>query len=137
MNTKEIAEKMVREQDFQDARLPEAGLYGVLETGETFLIGNGFDVYHLLSQEIDSPLQIAGLAVTTSGWAAPLNENGKVDGQPSQHPERKRVLLVALVTAEEILSAMRFADDEEIITDTGGAGSLADALREAFDRISA
>ena len=129
---------MVREQDFQDARLPEAGLYGVLETGETFLIGNGFDVYHLLSQKIDSPLQIAGLAVTTSGWAAPLNENKEVDGgQPSQHPDRKRVLLVALVTAEEILSAMRFADDEEIITDTGGVGFLADALREAFDRISA
>lgn len=137
MDTKEIVEKMVRELPFQEARLPEVGLYGVLETGDTFQIGSDFDVYHLLSQQVEkSSLKLAGLAVTTSGWAAPLNADGEVEGAPSEHPERRRVLLVALVTAEEIMSAVRFADTEEINLDSNGTGALADALREAFERIA-
>ena len=137
METKEIAERMVRELPHEEARLPEAGLYGVLVTGETFLIGSDPDVYGLLRKVEKSPLNIIGLAVTTSGWAAPLNEHGKVDGMPSKHPDRKRILLVAVVTAQEVMSAMRFANEEEVITDNGGMGALADALRESFKRITA
>lgn len=138
MDTKQITEKIVREQDFSEARLPEAGLYGVLETGDTFKIGSGLDVYHLLSQHIfESPLKIKGLAVSTSGWAAPLANDGSVEGAPSEHAQRRRVLLVALVTAQEIMSALLFVDEDEITFDTEGHGALAEALREAFERAMA
>lgn len=136
MNIAEVAERMVRELPLSDEGLSEAGLYGVLETGETFQIGSSPDVYDLLDIEVKSPLNIVGLAVTTSGWAAPLNADGEVEGAPSQHPERKRVLLVAVVTADELMSSMRFADSEEVITDGNGTGALADALRDALARIS-
>lgn len=137
MNTAEVAERMVRELPFSDEGLSEAGLYGVLETGETFQISSSVDVYDLLDIEVKSPLNIVGLAVTTSGWASPLNANGEVDCPPSQHPERKRVLLVAVCTADEMMSSMRFADSEEVVTDGNGTGALADALREALERVTA
>lgn len=135
VDTKEIAERMVRELPIHEERLSEAGLYGVLATGETFHMASAPDIYDLLDDVEPSVLKIVGLAVTTSGWAAPLNENGEVDCPPSQHEGRRRVLLVAVVTAEEIMSAMRFADEDEIISDTNGTGALADALRDAFEKI--
>lgn len=136
MDTKEIAERMVRELDPAEGQ-SKAGLFGVLVTGETFEIGQADDVYDLLDNVEPTPLKIVGLAVTTSGWASPLNANGEVDCPPSQHPQRRRVCLVALITADEMLSAMRFADDDEITTDANGQGSLADALRDAFARLTA
>lgn len=137
MDTKEIAERMVRELPVLDAGMSEAGLYGVLATGETFHMGSSPDIYDLLDEVEPSVLKIVGLAVTTSGWAAPLNADGEVDCPPSQHDGRRRVLLVAIVTAEEIMSAMRFADEDEVICDTNGTGALADALRDALDRVTA
>lgn len=137
MDTKEIAERMVRELPVLDAGLSEAGLYGVLATGETFHMGSAPDIYDLLDSVEPSVLKVVGLAVSTSGWAAPLNADGEVDCPPSQHEGRRRVLLVALVTADEIMSAMRFADGDEVITDTEGVGTLADALRDALDRVTA
>ncbi len=135
VNTQEIAERMVRE--LSPTGEPQAGLFGVLVTGETFEIGHSDDVYDLLDNVEPTPLKVVGLAVTTSGWASPLNEHGEVDCPPSQHPQRKRVVLVAVVTADEMMSAMRFADEDEVVTDTNGQGSLADALRDALARITA
>lgn len=137
MDTKEITERMVRELPVTDEGLSQAGLYGVLATGETFHMASAYDLYDLLDEVEPSPLRIVGLAVTTSGWAAPLNADGEVEGTPSSHPARRRVLLVALVTAEELISSMRFADDEQVVTDDGGEGALADALREALARATA
>lgn len=136
MDTKEIAERMVRELDPTEGQ-SQAGLFGVLVTGETFQIGQADDVYDLLDNVEPTSLKIVGLAITTSGWAAPLNADGEVEGVPSQHPLRRRVCLVALATADEMLSAMRFAGDDEITTDTNGQGMLADALRDAFARLTA
>jgi hypothetical protein len=136
VDTKEIAERMVRE--LNPTGQSKAELYGVLSTGETFEMGQSDDVYDLLDSIVEpNQLKIVGLAVTTSGWAAPLSEDGEVEGMPSRHPERRRVVLAALVTANEIMSAMRFADEDEIITDTHGSGSLAVALRSALTRVTA
>lgn len=134
VNAAEVAERLVRE--LPNEGLSEAGLYGVIETGETFQISSDPDVYKLLEQNVTSPLKIVGLAITTSGWAAPLNADGEMDCPPSQHPERKHVLLVAVVTADELMSSMRFADSEELLTEENGSGSLADALCNAFERIA-
>lgn len=127
---------MVRELPISDEGLSEAGLYGILPDGETVHIGSAPDVYDLLEDVEPSMLKIVGLALTTSGWAAPLNADGEVEGAPSQHPARRRVLLVAVVTADELMSSMRFADSEEIVTDGNGQGALADALRETLARLA-
>lgn len=135
MDTKEIAERMVRE--LSPSGESHAGLFGVLSTGETVAIGQARDVYELLDNLDKTELNLVGIAVTTTGWAAPLNADGGVDGKPSEHAQRRRVMLVALATADEIMSAIRFADDEEVVCETNGAGSLADALRGAFERVVA
>ena len=136
LDASEVAERMVRELPVLDEGLSEASLFGVLATGETFHISSSPDLYELLKAEVETPLNIVGLAVSTGGWSAPLDADGEADCPPSEHPERKRVLLVAVVTAEEIMSAMRFADEDEIITDGNGTGAFADALREALGRIA-
>ena len=89
------------------------------------------DVYELL----EAPSSALGrmfdaVAVVTTGWAAPLGENGEVEGAPSQHAKRRRVRLTVVVSDQGVASVVRFADEpDEIITDAGAAtGSLADAI---------
>jgi hypothetical protein len=76
-----------------------------------------------------------GMAVVSTGWAAPLNTDGEVEGAPSAHPERRRVRLTAIATKNGQASLIEFADDEgEYVIDEGQAtGSLADALASAWD----
>lgn len=125
----EIVTKVTDEYGF---RLPSAQLYGVTDSGDTVFLAQHPDVYDLLVPEsvMDAHGSFTKLAVATSGWAAPLNENGEVRGAPSQHPERRRVCLVTVVSKERLASALRFEDDPEgIVTDEDEAtGSLADAL---------
>ena len=136
MDTKEITERMAR--GLNPSGESKAGLFGVLATGETVEIGYADDVYELLGEVDKTSLNLVGIAITTTGWAAPLNpETGEVEGRPSEHAQRRRVMLVALATADEIMSAVRFADDDEITHDTNGTGALAFALREAFERVVA
>jgi hypothetical protein len=91
------------------------------------------DVYEML--ESDNASEVAQqshyLAVVTTGWAAPLNNEGEVEGKPSEHLERRRVRLTAIASREGMASVIRFQDDdEEIVVDEGSAtGSLADAIQ--------
>lgn len=84
-----------------------------------------------------NPLAI-GMAVVSTGWAAPLGADGEPDGMPSQHAERRRVRLTAISTNNGQASLIEFADDEgEYIIDEGQAtGSLAEALAEAWSMYS-
>jgi len=110
----------------------DAVLYGVTEDGSYLELGRAPDMYDLLDREYPYN-DIVGLAVHTTGWAAPLNKDGGVDGQPSKHPERKRVALVTVMTAEGMCSALSFADNpDELITDDKGEGQLSDALKECL-----
>jgi hypothetical protein len=135
VDTKEITERMAR--GLNPSGESKAGLFGVLATGETVEIGYADDVYELLEEVDKTSLNLVGIAITTTGWAAPLNADGEVEGRPSEHAQRRRVMLVALATADEIMSAIRFADDDEVTHDTNGTGALACALREAFERVVA
>jgi hypothetical protein len=69
-------------------------------------------------------------AIVTTGWAAPLNADGSVDGPPSQHEQRRRVRLVVVVADNGVASVLRFEDEpDEVVTDPGSAtGSLAEAI---------
>ncbi len=89
------------------------------------------DVYELLETSSSSlGRMFDAAAVVTTGWAAPLGENGEVEGAPSQHAKRRRVRLTVVVSNQGVASVIRFADQpDDIITDPGLAtGSLADAI---------
>ena len=124
-----VAEKIIKGTGHE---MSNAVLYGVAEDGSYFELDRAPDVYDLLDR--DYPYHdIVGLAIHTTGWAAPLNEHGEADGPPSKHPERKRVALVTVKTVEGFGSALSFADKpDEIITDEKGDGKLADALQECL-----
>jgi len=131
--TEELLHKVLTATTNDAFELGGARVYGV-ENGETFLIDTHPDIYDLLADEecrADAKAY-SHVAVVTSGWAAPLNAQGEVEGAPSQHPSRRRVRLVITANAEGVASVMRFSDTpDEVITDPGQAtGSLADAIRE-------
>jgi hypothetical protein len=128
-----VAENIIKNTGHEMAN---AVLYGVTEDGSNFELGRAPDVYDLLDGEYPSA-GVVGIAVHTTGWAAPLNSDGEVEGAPSKHPERRRVALVTVMTAEGMGSALSFADDpDEIITDSSGTGQLSDALKECLLRLS-
>ena len=112
--------------------MTNAILYGVTEDGSYLELDRAPDIYDLLDR--DYPYHdIVGLAVHTTGWAAPLNADGEVDGRPSKHPERRRVALVTVMTAEGLGSALSFTDEPgKIITDEKGGEQLSDALQECL-----
>lgn len=121
-----------RNNDFVD--VPLAIAYAHASNGRITAIGAHEDVYDLL-QSLVIPKDSVGLSLVTTGWAAPLNEEGEVDGQPSKHPQKRRVRLIASITREDRGSIIEFADTLEKLADPGDAsGSLADALERAWDQ---
>ena len=124
-----VAEKIIKNTGHE---MHNAILCGVSEDGSYLELDSAPDIYDLLGREYPYT-GLVGLAVHTTGWAAPLNADGEVDGQPSKHPERRRVALVTVKTDEGLGSALSFADDpDEIITDDQGEGQLSDALEECL-----
>jgi hypothetical protein len=129
LNPISIAEEMIKGTEHW---MTNAILYGVNEDGSYLELDSAPDIYDLLGREYPYT-GLVGLAVHTTGWAAPLNEHGESDGQPSKHPERRRVALVTVKTAEGLGSALSFADNpDEIVTDDQGEGDLSDALQECL-----
>lgn len=128
-----VAENIIKNTGHE---MSNAVLYGVTEDGSNFELGRAPDVYDLLDGEYPST-GVVGLAIHTTGWAAPLNSDGEVEGAPSKHPERRRVALVTVMTAEGMGSALSFADSpDELITDSSGTGQLSDALKKCLLRLS-
>ena len=100
----------------------------------------GSDPYVLLSRLTSAHVQeeVRAIGVSSYGWAAPHDGAASCDVGPSEHPERRRVHLVCLITpACEMASTFRFLDTGEVISDELGSatGSLAQALREAARRV--
>ena len=115
--------------------IPKPLLYGVTDAGEFQLLSSEVaDIYDAIEQ-VTIPTFMVAFGVVTTGWAAPLNNNGEVEGAPSKHPERRRVKLVSVINDNGAGSAMAFQDEpEDVITDEGSAtGSLANAITEAWE----
>ena len=113
----------------------KANFYAVKKDGTYRLVHTENDIYDGLDNLPSIVTLLAGdmaIAIETTGWASPIDHDADEDDQvaPSQHPQRKRVRLMSMVTRTyEVASAMGFADDKEVITDGGDArGTLADAL---------
>ena len=95
------------------------------------LIAQHPDVYELLDAPSSSLARMFdAAAIVTTGWAAPLSQDGSVDGPPSRHAMRRRVRLTVAVADNGVASVLRFGDDpDEVVTDPGAAtGSLAEAI---------
>jgi hypothetical protein len=71
----------------------------------------------------------SAFVVVTTGWGAPLGADGKVEGRPSEHAERRR-LRVACCYAEDgtRISRLDFGDNAETVETEDGSGQLAEAL---------
>ena len=137
-----ITEKIVELYD-DEFQLPKATLFGFDyihgELPWCKIIAEDADIYEMLADISNvEKLHEAGFksfAVSTCGWAAPIDKDGDYDDDtpPSQHPERVRVRLVTLLHNSKMGSAIHFKGKEEITYDTGNAqGSLKSAL-EVFN----
>ena len=118
--------------------MSNAHLLVIKETEEGVIVepvSSHTDVYELIDEAIaETPFSVRSsdiLAIVTSGWAAPLNIDGEMEGKPSQHAERRRVRLLSCVRRSDLrmASIVRFGDTNETHVDEGHAtGSLAEAM---------
>lgn len=101
---------------------------------EAVLIKQDVDVYDLIEDlSLDKLyLNYSFLSIVTTGWAAPLNKDGEIEGMPSQHKDKRRVTLVSAldINAKEIYgSVIEFEDSDERVFDFNDAtGILANAI---------
>lgn len=113
--------------------LSAAQLWAVKQDSTFHLLHAHPDVYEILEENFNLSSYI-GVIIHTSGWAAPLDDDGEVSTAPSKHDLRRRVALAACVTDSSVGSALSFSDDKEFILDPGSAtGSLAEALLQFWE----
>ena len=126
-------------------QIPKAILFGI-ETfnGEpplTVAICGENDVYDMLENE-ENAKQLAPytkFGVVCCGWAAPFPTDGsEYDDsiRPSQHENRRRVRLFTMYYDGDVLSSIRFSDDNDNpIYDSAGdaSGSLQDAIVNMYE----
>lgn len=139
-------EKTITENIIFDSpmKLAQAVLYGVTTDGGTVELGRSPDPFELLETcEFPENHNIIGIAFQTSGWAAPLNpDTGDTDGRPSEHAERRRVVLVVTLTLNGFCSAMKFATqrrdfvlEETQFEESTPDGRIWDAMNECLDKV--
>lgn len=134
-----IAERFLKQQ-ISDPNykheLNAAQIWALKKDGSFHLVAVHPDVYELLNDQYNFSTYV-GVLVHTTGWAAPLDENGEVSTAPSKHEMRRRVALASCVTNDSVGSALSFADEKDIVLDPGSAtGSLADALLSFWENNS-
>ena len=128
--------------------LPDARMYGIVVVDPSALhderehgaarcsfIDEGRDIYDLIG---GAPGVYArsfdAAAVVTTGWAAPLDDDGSLPVRASRHPARRRVRVVAAVSDDGVASVIRFEDDpEHFVAERGrGIGDVVDALESMW-----
>ena len=142
-----ITEKIVELHD-DEFQLPKATLFRFDyihgEIPWCKVVAEDSDIYEMLADMgnvaalVDSGFK--SFAVSTCGWASPIDKDGEYDDDvaPSQHPERVRVRLVTLLHNGKMGSAIHFQGKEEITYDTGNAqGSLKTAIEIFYDFVKA
>ena len=123
-----------------DNRQDHAYIFGVNtqnEAGEDSVsiteITHYHDVYSMLADPdvISEAKKYPAVLITTNGWAVqfvPNQDDNITQIPPSQHPNRKRVVLRAMYTKEEEFATCVILEDEEPMFDDQGNGMLADAI---------
>lgn len=97
------------------------------------------DIYEMLTDEkavdIARKAQSSGaIAIFTCGWAAPHNplDNDENEIAPSKHPARRRVAIMLVASPNgDIVTSMRM-DSDDLIVNSEGKGSIAEAIDELW-----
>lgn len=118
----------------------QALLFGL--TAEDLVLGceSLGDVYDLLTSYESTKLAQESdyMVLSTCGWAKPLTDDEDDDDiAPSQHPARRRVLVVIGFDSKGNWSVARFADTNENVVSESGRGALAEAVKDLMDRANA
>ena len=128
-----LARKLAKQAD-TDAKSAQIMSQTLAKPSRLDLVVESGDVYHALSTAAPLvPRTATRLAIVTCGWAAPVDDGDDDETAPSLHPRRRRVALVSVhdLSTGNTVSAIRFADTREVITDYGNArGALADAITQ-------
>lgn len=112
--------------------------YDMVEYGAFVDVYEGLEVFANDKTAHDS----IGLGLVTTGWAAPLpddydGENDEGLNAPSEHPERRRVIVHIVRTLDgDAFSVITFQGADEVHEDNSGRGPLADALEYALTTAS-
>lgn len=96
------------------------------------------DVYNVLEKISNdgSGLIWDAIAVTTQGWAAPLDLNldEELNVPPSKHPKKTRVMLMCIVTKDRIIHSVIKLENEEPQYQADGKGALSEALLNIYPK---
>jgi hypothetical protein len=93
--------------------------------------------HELLMWHIVPPSDCLALVLVTTGWAAPLDDDGGCSTRPSRHPDRRRSHTVtAMGNDGEIVSVLRVADEAPEVLTGECYGRVPDALRRCWARRS-
>jgi len=117
-------------------QLEAAQLWAVKKDNTFHLLKVHPDVYELLESNFDL-YNYQAVIIHSTGWAAPLAEEGESQLPPSKDPRSKRVALACCVSDSSVGSALSFMDEDEIVEDPGTAsGSLAEAMLSFWENNS-
>jgi len=133
-----VAETFGRALFDQPADRSDPQLFALLDAtaGDDAVIAHWPDVDHeLLMWHIVPPPECAALVLVTTGWAAPLDDDGECRIRPSEHPERRRSHTVTAIGNDgEIVSVLRVADEAPKTLTDDCYGRVPDALRCCWSR---
>ena len=113
------------------AHLPDDDAHGGAGAARSSFIEESGDAYALLRGSAGLLVRsFDAAAIVTTGWAAPLAEDGTMTQRASRHPLRRRVRAVAVVDDNGVASVIRFEDDPAhmILQAERGTGDIVDAL---------
>ena len=110
-------------------------LYGIVVNDPSALTADGVGAARcsFIDEDRDGYALLAGAsgvlarsfdaaAIVTSGWAAPLDEDGTHSQRPQRHPRRRRLRATVAVSDAGIASVLRFEDDPDTIIGERGPG---------------
>lgn len=87
-----------------------------------------------LPRRVRPPAGLDAIALTTTGWAAPMNEDGTCAGPPSRHPQRRRIHVTEVIAGDgEDVSVLRYGNgDPQILR--GAIGVVHECLLRCWRR---
>ena len=85
---KKFIELQIQDPNYKH-ELSASQLWAIKKDGSFYLLTAHPDVYELLSSDEYNLYHYIGVIIHTTGWAAPLNDDGEVDTAPSKHSMRR------------------------------------------------